>query len=281
MTIITAPVMGFCGGVRRALEIVDRELRERGPLLVLGPLVHNTTVVNGLEARGGTTVSALEEVPDGARVATTAHGVAPDVLADLERRGCVVVDATCPIVARAQRVAHRLGDATEQVIVFGEEAHREVQGLLAYAGSQAQAALTVTKGLGLRPGSMGVLSQTTQPPERFRAFVDDLRRARQLIDDFVILEENTTCPETTQRYADALRLARDVDVFLVVGSRTSANTRHLLEICHASSRPTFAVASAEAVPTSLTPQQRIGVVSGASTPADVIAAVIERLQLGA
>ena len=136
MEILLARDMGFCWGVRRAIDIMEKAADEKGEIISLGPIVHNPQVVRELEERGVRTAGDLSD-GDSLPVAITAHGVGPDVLEDARSRGNEVIDTTCPIVTRSQRWAKKMAEAGFTLVIFGDPDHREVKGVLAWAGGNA------------------------------------------------------------------------------------------------------------------------------------------------
>lgn len=276
MEIEKAGDLGFCFGVRRAIEMVEEAAQKQGPLQTLGPIVHNRQVVEGLKAKGIEVASGLHDI-DSEIVAITAHGIAPQVVDRLKSRGLKLIDATCPLVQRAQRAARRLAAAGFFVLVFGDSAHAEVQGILGWAGDNALATLEAPK-LERLPRRVGVLSQTTQSAAHFARFLQQL-----ITSGIAPLSElriiNTICEVTTRRQQAALELARRVDLMLVIGGRHSANTRHLAESCVAAGVETHHVETvAELDPAWLVNRHRIGVTAGASTPEQLIDEVIIKLE---
>jgi len=276
MEIEKAGDLGFCFGVRRAIQMVEEAAQKQGPLQTLGPIVHNRQVVEGLKAKGIEVASGLPDI-DSEIVAITAHGIAPQVVDMLKSRGLKLIDATCPLVQRAQRAARRLAAAGFFVLVFGDSAHAEVQGILGWAGDNALATLEAPK-LERLPRRVGVLSQTTQSAAHFARFLQQL-----ITSGIAPLSElriiNTICEVTTRRQQSALDLARRVDLMLVIGGRHSANTRHLAESCVAAGVETHHVeTAAELDPAWLVNRHRIGVTAGASTPDQVIDEVISKLE---
>jgi 4-hydroxy-3-methylbut-2-enyl diphosphate reductase len=276
MEIEKAGDLGFCFGVRRAIQMVEEAAQKQGPLQTLGPIVHNRQVVEGLNAKGIEVASGLHDI-DSEIVAITAHGVAPQVVDMLKSRGLKLIDATCPLVQRAQRAARRLAAAGFFVLIFGDSAHPEVQGILGWAGDNALATLEAPK-LERLPRRMGVLSQTTQSAAHFARFL------QQLINSGIApLSElriiNTICEVTTRRQQAALELAGRVDLMLVIGGRHSANTRHLAESCAAAGVETHHVETAAELDSAwLINRRRIGVIAGTSTPDQVIDEVISKLE---
>jgi (E)-4-hydroxy-3-methyl-but-2-enyl pyrophosphate reductase len=281
MEIVRSSDMGFCFGVRRAVEMMEREAEGGRSIASLGSVVHNPQVVGRLREQGVDVVTALDEIGD-RRVAITAHGVAPAVLEDAQARGLEVVDTTCPIVTRAQQWAKRLLEDGFAVIVFGDPEHKEVRGILGWARGKAITLRDESEIDSLPddlPSKIGVLVQTTHTEARFASFVHRLleRRLHRISELRVI---NTLCNATTGQQAAALHLAQEVDVMVVVGGRESANTRHLAEICSESGVPTHHVERPDELePAWFSNAARVGVTAGASTPDFVIDAVVARLEV--
>jgi 4-hydroxy-3-methylbut-2-enyl diphosphate reductase len=280
MKIIRASEMGYCFGVRRAVEMMEQEADRGLAIASLGSVVHNPQVVERLRERGVDVINTLDAIGD-RRVAITAHGVGPGVLEDARARGLEVVDTTCPIVTRAQQWAKRLLEDGFAVIVFGDPEHKEVRGILGWARGKAitlrdEAEIdTLPEDL---PSKIGVLVQTTHTEARFTSFVHRLmeRRMHRISELRVI---NTLCNATTGQQAAALHLAQDVEVMVVVGGRESANTRHLAEICAEAGVATYHVERPDELePSWFAGAGTVGVTAGASTPDFVIDAVVERLE---
>ncbi|MGD9675846.1 MAG: 4-hydroxy-3-methylbut-2-enyl diphosphate reductase, partial [Candidatus Bipolaricaulia bacterium] len=154
MTISKAKVLGFCGGVRRAVQRIETELAEQGPLHTLGAIVHNAHVVDALAAKGARMARSLDEVPEGGTVAITAHGAGEEVYAEIERRGLRLVDTTCPIVRRAQHAAARLVEEGYSVVLYGEAEHPEVRGILSWTRGRGMA--TQSPDVAIPTGEKGI-----------------------------------------------------------------------------------------------------------------------------
>ncbi len=277
MEILLAGDMGFCWGVRRAIDIMEKAAAEKGEVTSLGPVVHNPQVVRDLEGKG---VCFTSEPLDGSTgaVAITAHGVGPQMLEDALARSSEVVDATCPIVTRSQRWAKKMADAGFTVVVFGDPEHREVKGVLAWAEGNALALGEGDQIPDDLPTRLAVISQTTQSPERFALFVSELmqKRVGEISELRVI---NTLCGVTSSQQAAARELAQEVDLILVVGGRDSANTKHLLEVCREEAATAYHVESAEELRGEwFEGRQRVGVTAGTSTPDFAVEAVVRRIQ---
>lgn len=277
MRVELASVYGFCPGVRRAVAMVEAHLQTKGPLATLGAIVHNAQVVEDLARKGARVVEDLAEVGEGA-VAVTAHGAGPEVFTEITRRGLTLVDTTCPIVRRAQEAARDLAEAGFFVLIYGEEAHPEVRGLLAWTRGRGRAALDPAELEGVEAERLALISQTTKSREEFWNFVaavlarlsPGLREVRAL---------DTTCPETGRRYQAVRDLSRRVEALVVVGSRNSANTRKLAEVARATGLPTFPIERAEELrPEWFRNVTRVGVTAGASTPDALVREVVAQLE---
>ncbi len=277
MTIELAQVYGFCPGVRRAVEMVNRHLHSDGPLATLGAIVHNAQVVDALAARGARVAEDLESVREPA-VAITAHGAGKALYQELARRDLELVDTTCPIVKRAQEAAKHLAENGYAVIIYGEAAHPEVKGLLSWTEGWGHATLDPNAVPPPRGGKLAVISQTTKGQEAFWTFVKHMvERMKTNIQEMHVVD--TTCPETGRRYDSARALAQRVDAILVVGSRNSANTRKLAETCQETGVRTHFIESADEIEGRwFSGVDRVGVTAGASTPDEAIEQVIDRLR---
>jgi len=280
MTILKAKVLGFCGGVRRAVQMIETELSEHGPLHTLGAIVHNAHVVDALAAKGARMATRLDEVPGGGTVAITAHGAGEEVYAEIEARGLRLVDTTCPIVRRAQAVAESLVDEGFSVVLYGEAEHPEVRGILSWTKEKGIATQSPDVDIPIGPKGIAVISQTTKSPALFAEFAQGLvRRFAGRVPEIRVVD--TTCPETGRRYQAAEELAETVDALIVVGSRTSANTRKLAETCRATGVQTFHIESATEIEDHwFQAWSLFGVTAGASTPDPVIEEVVRRLERG-
>jgi len=271
-----ASEMGFCTGVRRAIDILERTAREIGPLETLGPVVHNQQVVDRLAQAGIHVAEGVDEL-QGNVLAVSSHGVSLEVWEEIKRRGLQMVDTTCPFVRRAQVVARRLVDAGFFVIIFGEEGHPEVHGVLGWTRGKGVATLDLPKFEEL-PRRIGILSQTTQSFASFARFVAEFVQS-----DMASFSElrvvNTVCYATRKRQQAALELAERVDVMVVVGGRSSANTKRLAEICSSVGVETHKIETAAEIDSAwLREHYRVGVTAGASTPDYAIEEVVARLR---
>lgn len=274
MQVVIGEHSGFCFGVKRAVEIAE-ETGSQGVAFTLGPLVHNPQVVAKLEETGVIPISDLNEISDGYMIVPS-HGLPPDVIDEAHTRGLRVVHATCPYVRRAQERAAELNRKGYQVFIVGDEGHKEVVGLLGWAGDNARVVMTgedVASGF-VEP-KVGVVCQTTQTVEAFRRVLAALAlRAKEL------MAYNTICNATWKRQDAARKLARSVDAVVVVGGRASANTRRLVEICEAEGAKVYWVEGPGDLDTlDFSGLERVGLTAGASTPNWVIEEVVERMSV--
>jgi (E)-4-hydroxy-3-methyl-but-2-enyl pyrophosphate reductase len=273
MSVIVSRTAGFCMGVRRAMEkTLEERSRTADTLFTLGPLIHNPHVLEILRKN-----RVLETTPEsaapGATVLIRAHGVAPAVRQALADRGCVVIDATCPKVARVQRMALRAGEQGRRVVIAGDKDHAEVRGVLGHAGAGGVCISTVDEARSLALDSPALLvAQTTFSEEDFAAI------SRVLVERYPEIEvQNTICDATSERQEEARRMASEMDAIVIVGGRTSANTRRLAEMVSGLGKPAFFVEDESEIPPEASRYTTIGVTAGASTPNWLISRVAERL----
>jgi (E)-4-hydroxy-3-methyl-but-2-enyl pyrophosphate reductase len=275
MKIVVGKHTGFCGGVRRAVDIAQKTAAGAGgPVTTWGPLIHNPQVVARLEA-AGVKVADRPEGLGGEAFVVSAYGVAHAVLDAARGRGLRIVDATCPVVIRAHAVAKRLADEGYQVICVGDHGHPEMVTLKEMLGDRVTVVHTREEAAAVKiTGKLGVVSQTTQSLDNFRQIVGDLAiRVREL----KVL--NTLCPAITVRQEETDVMVEHVQALLVVGGLGSSNTTRLAEIGRARNLPTHHIETAdEIVPDWFRGVESVGVVSGASTPDWIIKDVLLRLQ---
>lgn len=275
MKIIVAKHMGFCGGVRRAVEIAQKTAESaRGPVQTLGPLIHNPQVVQRLQGSGVLVAEQRDDLAGEAFV-VSAYGVERAVLDEARQRGMAIVDATCPVVIRAHALAEELAAEGYQVIAVGDHGHPEMVTLKELLGDRVTIVHTREEAAAVKVrGKLGVVSQTTQSQENFRQIVADLAlRVREL----KVL--NTLCPAITVRQEETDVMMPQIDALLVIGGHGSSNTTRLAEMGRARGLPTHHIeTAAEIVPDWFARVRTLGVVSGASTPDWIIEEILLRLQ---
>ncbi len=270
--------IGFCFGVKRAIDILEKVAHERGRVETLGPVVHNQQVLQRLADIGVRVANSVDEI-QGDIVAIGAHGVSPQLEDEIQARYNEIIDTTCPFVHRAQVAARRLVKSGFFVIIYGDADHREVRGILGWANGKGVATLdenfpATPEHL---PRRLGVLSQTTQIPARFNNF------AKKLIDSALVKDTelriiDTICHEIRERQQAALKLANRVDLMLVIGSHNSANTNHLAELCATVTKAYLVETAEEIQPSWLQGHSHIGITSGASTAEETINEVLSKLK---
>ncbi len=270
--------IGFCYGVKRAIDILERVARERGGVETLGAVVHNQQVLQRLAGIGVRVVPTIDDIR-GNTVAISSHGVSPEVEEELRARHIDIINTTCPFVHRVQIAARRLARNGFFVVIYGDADHTEVRGVLGWAEGKGVATLDekLVARLDPLPRRLGILSQTTQIPAYFTEFF------KRLVDlvftrDSELRVIDTICHDIRRRQAEALDLARRVDLMLVIGGRGSANTSRLTELCSTATE-TYLIETAEEIrPPWLHGKHLIGVTSGASTPEQTIDEVLSRLE---
>ncbi len=270
--------IGFCFGVRRAIEILEKAAREKGNIDTLGALVHNEEVLKKLSARGINVVESFDQIKSKV-VAISAHGVSPQVEAELEKQDIEVIDTTCPSVRRAQITAMKLAKAGFLVVIYGEARHPEVKGILGCTAQKGLATLDTVplEAMKKLPRKIGILSQTTQIPENFSGFIKGFLDIA-LSDNAEIRIMDTICHGVRKRQSESLELAKKVDLMLIIGGRSSANSRRLLELCSRETEAYLIGNASEINPEWLTGKNRIGITSGTSTSEQTIDEVVNELK---
>jgi 4-hydroxy-3-methylbut-2-enyl diphosphate reductase len=278
MKVITVDESGFCFGVKRAIGMLKQAAQEYGDVETLGSLVHNEQVMQRLKARGVKTISSLDEIT-GDTVAISAHGLSPGIEAELKEKGVKIVDTTCPRVQRAQKVARKLSEEGYFVIIFGDEKHPEVKGILGWVNGQGSAVLEAKQLVNWDriPRKLGIMSQTTQIPERFIRFIKDVIDLT-LTEGTEIQIIDTLCEGVRKRQSQSLEVARQADLMLVVGGTSSANTKRLLEICSAVTESYLIGKMEDINPDWLKGKKIVGITSGTSTSEETINEVIDHVK---
>jgi 4-hydroxy-3-methylbut-2-enyl diphosphate reductase len=284
MDILLANPRGFCAGVERAIEIVERALELFGaPIYVRHEVVHNKFVVDGLRAKGAVFVEELDEVPDGATVIFSAHGVSQAVRREAARRRLRVFDATCPLVTKVHGEVSRMHDAGREIVMIGHRGHPEVEGTMGQTNGDIYLVENVDDVARLQVKDEYRLVYVTQTT----LSVDD---ARTIVHALETRFPNITGPRkddicyATQNRQDAVKqLAGQCDVVIVVGSLNSSNSNRLREVARNRGVEAYLVDGAEEIrPEWLTDKHRVGVTAGASAPEVLVRQVIGRLEaLGA
>ncbi|MGN0855828.1 MAG: 4-hydroxy-3-methylbut-2-enyl diphosphate reductase [Candidatus Spyradenecus sp.] len=282
MELFIAEPHGMCTGVARALRIVRRTLEEHPgePLWCFHEIVHNEHVVSNLRAQGVRFVDDLADVPPGSRLLFSAHGVSPAVRAQAAERNLEVVDATCPFVAKVHAEAKAFAAQALPIALVGHKGHDEVVGILGEAPTAIRVIETAADVAALRQElpavrDLALLSQTTVSGEMFNERLANLRAA-----GFTprLPNHRDICYATQERQDAVRELASRVDRLLVLGSRTSSNSKRLAEVAQTAGCPATLIASPDELDTlDLSGVERLGLTSGASTPEELLTEVAHRL----
>lgn len=284
MPIILANPRGFCAGVERAIAIVERALEQFGaPIYVRHEVVHNKFVVDGLRQRGAIFIEALSDVPSGATLIFSAHGVPKSVRDEAAARGLRIFDATCPLVTKVHVEVGKMRAEGREIIMIGHKGHPEVEGTMGQSTAGMYLVETADDVATLQvanPSALAYVTQTTLSVDDAAVIVAALR---QRFPDIVGPKKDDIC-YATQNRQDAVRvLAEDCDLVLVVGSVTSSNSNRLREVAALLGREAYLIDRAEHIdPVWLKNAPRIGVTAGASAPEVLVEEVVARLhELGA
>jgi 4-hydroxy-3-methylbut-2-enyl diphosphate reductase len=280
MQVILAQPRGFCAGVERAIEIVERALAKFGPpIYVRHEIVHNRHVVENLRARGAVFVDELEEIPSGSMTVFSAHGVAKRVEEVAQERNLPVIDATCPLVAKVHNEGRRYAAQKREVVLVGHAGHAEVEGTIGQIPGKVHLVQTVDDVAKLDvsdPEALAYITQTTLSVDDTRAIIAALQlRFPSIIGPDV----RDICYATQNRQQAVRELAGEVDLILVVGSRNSSNSNRLREIGEELGRASYLIDDASHLrPEWFDGVRKIGVTAGASAPETLVQGVLEGLR---
>jgi 4-hydroxy-3-methylbut-2-en-1-yl diphosphate reductase len=284
MQVLLANPRGFCAGVDRAIEIVERALALHGaPIYVRHEVVHNKFVVEDLRAKGAVFVEELDEVPSGSTVIFSAHGVSQQVRRDAEARGLNVFDATCPLVTKVHVEVAKMREQGREIVMIGHRGHPEVEGTM---GQSAGGMHLVEKPEDVDqlavadPNRLAFVTQTTLSVDDARLTIEALKRR---FPNIVGPKKDDICYATQNRQDAVKALASQCDVVIVVGSPNSSNSNRLREVAQNQDVAAYMVDNAAQLdPAWLTGKERVGVTAGASAPEILVQQVIDKLkQLGA
>jgi 4-hydroxy-3-methylbut-2-enyl diphosphate reductase len=284
MQVLLAEPRGFCAGVDRAIEIVERALVKFGaPVYVRHEIVHNTFVVNELKARGAVFIEQLDEVPPGATLIFSAHGVPKSVQTEAAARGLCVFDATCPLVTKVHVEVAKLHREGYEFIMIGHKGHPEVEGTMGQLTGGIHLVENVAGVAQLTPAQtekLAVVTQTTLSVDDAAQILEAIRARFPCVRE---PKRQDICYATQNRQDAVKLLTRQVDLVIVVGSPTSSNSNRLREVAHKLGVPAYMVdGAAELRPEWLSGKARVGITAGASAPDTLVRQVIERLRaLGA
>ncbi len=276
MQVLIADEYGFCFGVERAVEMVEEALEEGDTVRTLGPLIHNDQEMARLATHGVSTINAPVQIQRGETAVIRAHGVTPQIEAELRGKASKVVDATCPFVTKVQKLASRAAAQNRHVVVVGNPEHPEMIGVFGYAPEHAFVVNNAEEVAALpRLRNPLVVSQTTI---KLQNFYDVAEAVKGKTDDEVQVV-NTICSATRDRQDAARALAGEVDAFYIIGGRHSSNSRKLLAVCKEQCEKSFLIETEDEINAEdLCGAERVGLTAGASTPNWLIEQVSRRLE---
>lgn len=277
--ILIAAPRGWCAGVERAVDIVERALEIHGPpVYVRKQIVHNLHVVRGLEAKGAIFVESEEEVPEGSVCVLSAHGVAPKVYANAKARNLTVIDATCPLVTKVHVEARRFAKQGKTIFLIGHNGHEEVEGTFGQAPERTivlESPEQVADVTLEDPGNVAFVSQTTLAVDDTRDVIDALKRKYPQISSAT---KDDICYASQNRQNAVKKIASLADLVLVVGSANSSNSNRLVEVAREQGSTSYLIENERGIDSSwIEKAEVIGISSGASTPEVLVDQVVEFL----
>jgi 4-hydroxy-3-methylbut-2-en-1-yl diphosphate reductase len=280
MRVVLAQPRGFCAGVERAIEIVERALEKYGPpIYVRHEIVHNRHVVERLRAKGARFVDEIDEVPPGAVTIFSAHGVASEIERRAGERGLPVIDATCPLVSKVHIEGQRYANQGREIILIGHAGHPEIEGTMGRITGRVHLISRpeeVARLVVADPDKLAFITQTTLSVDDTRAVIEALKARFPSI---VGPDTKDICYATQNRQRAARELAKIVDVVLVVGAPNSSNSNRLREIAAECGVPSYLIEDARALdPSWLENATSVGITAGASAPDTLVEELVERLR---
>lgn len=276
MKIIIAENCGFCYGVKRAVEMALKTVKDKNKVATLGPLIHNPQMIELLDRKGVGCLDKLEDFPVESTVILRSHGVGPDIYEQAKEMNLNVIDATCPNVLSAQKRVRQLADDGYLPIIIGEKKHPEVQSILAWAGKLGCVVESIEDIKDVPPAEKyGVVVQTTFESDKFEKILEAIQSEHK--GQYKV--ERTICNATAKRQASAVELAKRVDAVFVIGGRNSANTRHLYDIVKEICNKSFHIETADDISIEMIKDcNTIGITAGASTPDWLIKEAIHKME---
>lgn len=280
MEVIVAKTAGFCFGVERAVnQVYDQIKHGSGPIYTLGPIIHNEEVVRDLEEKGVKVLNSENEISalTEGTVIIRSHGVGKHIYDMLKAQGVQIVDATCPFVKKIHRIVQEQSLQGRRVIIIGDETHPEVEGIKGWGDARTMVVKNEEQ-MEKLPSFTGeklcIVSQTTFNYKKFQDLVEKISKTRY---DITVL--NTICNATQERQVEAMRIASQVDVMLVIGGKHSSNTQKLYDICRKECKNTYYIQTlGDFNPECISSVRSVGITAGASTPNNIIEEVHTKCQ---
>ena len=280
MEVTVAKTAGFCFGVKRAVEKVYEQIgKSEKPIYTYGPIIHNEQVVGDLREKGVEVIDSLDELKAvrDAVVVIRSHGVGKNVYDILKENGVDIVDATCPYVKKIHRIVEKQTAEGRRVLIVGSEDHPEVQGIKGWGDKRTVVIENMEDFRRLElpeDEKLCIVSQTTFNYKKFQDIVEKISKTRY---DITVL--NTICNATQERQVEAMRIASQVDVMLVIGGKHSSNTQKLYDICRKECKNTYYIQTlGDFNPECISSVRSVGITAGASTPNNIIEEVHTKCQ---
>lgn len=274
MKVLLAEKCGFCPGVRNAINLAKKTLEKNSVVYSLGPIIHNEDVVQQLAKSGLHTVPEIKNIPGGT-VLIRSHGATSAELDEIKQKNLDIVDATCVLVKRVQKIARQLHEEGYHVVIIGDKDHPEVKAVVGSAPDVDVVGTEDDLDKLIKNRKLGLICQTTQSPDFFAQMLAAV--VRRGFSEMKVI--NTLCRETMERQEAAVKLCRQVDVMFVLGGLHSANTRKLAELCKKHNPQTFHLQNWQELDKKvLSGKVTAGVTAGASTPDAVIDAFVQNLR---
>ncbi len=274
---------GFCFGVKRAIDIAfDVARKHKDGVFTLGPIIHNPQVVERLKDLGVYPINEISQKTIKTLI-IRAHGIPKEKFNELKQLGCEIIDATCPFVKKAQNLAEKLASEDYQILIIGDREHPEVKGIFSYAGEKAIVVnyanneLKKYEKIPILNKKIGIIQQTTQPMSKVKEIMNKIINSLNEFEEIRIF--NTLCNFTSKRLEATEKVAKEVDVMIVVGGKNSANTTQLANLCRGKGVKTHHIEDAQEIDREwFKSAKKIGVTAGASTPQWIIDEVLDKIK---
>lgn len=267
---------GFCFGVKRAIDIAfNVAQKHKDGVFTLGPIIHNPQVVEKLKDLG---VYPIDDIfkENIKTLIIRAHGIPKEKFEEIKKLGIEIIDATCPFVKKAQNLAEKLASAGYQVVIIGDKEHPEVKGIFSYAGENA--VVVNSADMPLLNKKIGIIQQTTQPLFKVKEIINKIINSLNEFEEIRIF--NTLCNFTSKRLDATEKVAKEVDVMIVIGGKNSANTTQLANLCRTVGVKTYHIESSQEIDKKwVESAKKIGITAGASTPQWIIDEVIDKIKM--
>ena len=274
MKVLVAEKCGFCPGVKSAIQLAHETLAKYDTVYSLGEIIHNADIVNELAADGLRSVDSVDQIDSGT-VLIRSHGATIQQLQQIRDKGLEIVDATCVLVKRVQKIAKQLSEDGYKVVIIGDADHPEVKAVVGFAADVAVIASRSDLHNLTGHGKLGIICQTTETPDHFGQMIGQI--AKKGFSEMKVI--NTLCRETIKRQTSAVELCKKVDIMFVLGGLNSANTKKLAQLCKKHNNKTFHLQNWKELDIKVVSgKTTAGVTAGASTPDRVIDEFVEHLK---